>query len=428
MALLNVENLRHYRNLGYNVLLEGEAGVGKTATISEAFAGVKWKYFSAATLDPWVDLVGVPRPRTDAKLGEVLDLIRPRFIVEDDVEAIFFDELNRAPPKVLNAVMELIQFKSINGHKLKNLKVIWAAINPDDSDGDYTVDKLDKALRDRFHVQIQVPYKLDTEYFNNKYPDIGPAFCAWWNDALNDQMKKQVSPRRLDYLADAYQNGCMLSDFVPDGINLKSLLASLKQGDFHAQLAEISTLSAAKTFLKDVNNSTKLLQLINKGDRVAVAFYKRFGSVMPKELVEALAPQIAAAERKVEMTSLGNLMAALKTTTSGNEMTSMLNGSAFAYPNGGSLVEEVRREIAQNSPIFKKLTKHMYEILSSGTKAELELVMFNDGPKKTDKSNVTKLAMLIASEDKLNDVWDKNQRKKISNHTYVMGCVGAKWM
>lgn len=32
--------------------------------------------------------------------------------------------------------MELIQFKSINGKKFNNLKVIWAAINPDDGDKD----------------------------------------------------------------------------------------------------------------------------------------------------------------------------------------------------------------------------------------------------------------------------------------------------
>ena len=42
------------------------------------------------------------------------------------------DEFSRAHKKVRNAVMELIQFKSINGRKFKNLKIVWAAINPDD--------------------------------------------------------------------------------------------------------------------------------------------------------------------------------------------------------------------------------------------------------------------------------------------------------
>jgi len=43
---------------------------------------------------------------------------------------LFFDELNRAHPKVLNAVFELVQFRSINGDKLPRLQCVIAAINP----------------------------------------------------------------------------------------------------------------------------------------------------------------------------------------------------------------------------------------------------------------------------------------------------------
>ena len=50
-------------------------------------------------------------------------------IVMDGFErnGIFMDEYNRTNPKVRNALMELIQFKSINGRKFPNLKVVWAA-------------------------------------------------------------------------------------------------------------------------------------------------------------------------------------------------------------------------------------------------------------------------------------------------------------
>ena len=56
---------------------------------------------------------------------------RPPLPVTSSTKIIdIFDELNRAKPKVRNAVMELIQFRSINGIKFNNLRMIWAAINP----------------------------------------------------------------------------------------------------------------------------------------------------------------------------------------------------------------------------------------------------------------------------------------------------------
>src|SRR5579862_8258869 len=129
-TVFNIPRLERYRDLGLNVMLKGHAGVGKTEVIKHVFRDLKWKYFSASTMDPWVDLIGVPRTHVDKQLGDVLDLVRPRFVVENQIEAIFLDELNRAPEKVLNALMELIQFRSINGFKFTNLKMIWIAINP----------------------------------------------------------------------------------------------------------------------------------------------------------------------------------------------------------------------------------------------------------------------------------------------------------
>src|SRR3569832_1961300 len=104
----------------YNVIFEGHHGTGKTALVKEVFNkafgehGVDWLYFSAATMDAWVDFVGVPREVLDEDGARYLDLIRPRALAKDTVKAIFFDEFNRAPAKTRNAVMELLQFKSIN--------------------------------------------------------------------------------------------------------------------------------------------------------------------------------------------------------------------------------------------------------------------------------------------------------------------------
>ena len=61
-----------------NVLFVGKHGVGKTAMVKEAFDqhGLKWRYFSAATMDPWVDFVGVPREKTEQKIPKEFEIIR----------------------------------------------------------------------------------------------------------------------------------------------------------------------------------------------------------------------------------------------------------------------------------------------------------------------------------------------------------------
>ncbi len=226
MALTNISNLHKYLDIGYNVLFKGEHGIGKTAIIKQVFekAGLKWAYFSASTLDPWTDLIGVPKeiPNPNDPGSNVLGFIRPELFQNDQIEAIFFDELNRANPKVLNAIMELIQFKSINGFKLKNLKVVWAAINPDDAKGTYSVEYLDPAQIDRFHVQIDLRTDVDTDYFKKKYPHIAAPVIQWWQEMPAD-IRKEVSPRRLDYIADALMNQCRIEDFVVGKANVGKL-------------------------------------------------------------------------------------------------------------------------------------------------------------------------------------------------------------
>lgn len=425
--LFDLPRLRRYRELGYNVLMSGHAGVGKTAAISEAFAGLKWKYFSASTMDPWVDLVGVPRAITDDKgSGMVLDLVRPAFVKHDEIEAIFIDELNRAPDKVLNALMELIQFKSINGHKLNNLKVIWAAVNPFDDGDQYAVNKLDRALTDRFHVQLEIEYKCDLPYFQKKYPEIGEAFVAWWND-LSDANKAIVSPRRLDYAAEAYLNGCHLADFLPKGVNIAKLKSSIKALPFAEQLAEIRTEAEAKAFLKDINKATKLLQLASNKDPIAIEFFEKWKKIMPQELVDALAPHVDAAGKNVRTATLSEVLAGYdKLGPIGDyELTRAINEPAFAYTNGTTLEEEVKRLMATKGPAFRKLIGHAKKVMSSAPKQELFLAMIKPDGSRT---NLTTVTMYCAAHDKSMDYFSKEERKRINAHTYLHGAAASKWM
>lgn len=301
MALMNIPMLEHYAKQGKNVLFEGHRGVGKTATIDGVFTGLglNWKYFSTPTMDPWVDLVGVPKVREREGLKPVAELIRPSYIEDDVYEAIFFDELNRADPKTLNAVMELIQFRSINGHKLKNLKCIWGAINPYDADGTYQVEELDPALIDRFHCYIKFPYKLDEAFLRGKYPSVATYFIDWWNDLPVDAQLR-VSPRRLEYLIEGHLDGSRMEDIVASEgkINIKQLRDSIRTIPFKQLLIETADADAAAIVLKDGNNVTKLLDLVKKKDAAATEFFTKFRGQLSEEIIQPFVDAVSASKSK----------------------------------------------------------------------------------------------------------------------------------
>ena len=88
------EQLDFWIENGMNVLMAGLHGVGKTAQIKEAFErnGLQWRYFSAATMDPWTDFVGVPKEKIDANGKSTLQFVLPEDFADDKVEALFFDD------------------------------------------------------------------------------------------------------------------------------------------------------------------------------------------------------------------------------------------------------------------------------------------------------------------------------------------------
>lgn len=256
------EKLAFWLELQKNVLLIGKHGVGKTTMVLDAFkrAGLKYLYFSASTMDPWVDFIGVPKEKTDENGNSFLDLVRPKAFIDGDVQAIFFDEYNRSHKKVRNAVMELIQFKSINGMPFPNLQVIWAAINPSDEKEKlrYDVEDLDPAQVDRFHVHLEIPYLPSKTYFRNKFDaETADAALAWWK-SLSSEQKDLVSPRRLDYALEMLQHDGDIRDYVlPSSTNCSKLVATIKAGE------PIRILKKVIQNAKDSGDDTKLIEHIN---------------------------------------------------------------------------------------------------------------------------------------------------------------------
>ena len=331
-----------------NVLLRGKHGVGKTAMVVDAFErkNLKYKYFSASTMDPWVDFIGVPKEQTDENGNSYLGLVRPQEFQDDEVEAIFMDEFSRAHKKVRNAVMELIQFKSINGRKFKNLKIVWAAINPDDDeDFNYDVDALDPAQEDRFHVQIDVPYKPDVIWFRDTFgTQLANSAVSWWNE-LPPKVQNHVTPRRLEYALKVYGAKGNLRHVLPNSSNVSKLMRVLSDGPVEEKLVALESrkkLVEARNFIRVENNYRDGLPYIVKSKKLREFFVPLFG----KE-------------------KLSNLMAT---------ETEVYKLAVEQITKKDTKFTEIAKEIVtanQNKKLAKQLTKDLHHILNVTDMSEL---------------------------------------------------------
>lgn len=317
-----------------NVLFIGKHGVGKSSIIFDSFERnqINYKYFSASTMDPWVDFVGVPKEIIDKKIPEqflvlkelaafdielanewvtsnwnvsiesakkivlyvlereqgtsYLDFVRPHEFATGEIEALFFDEFNRSPKKVRNAVMELLQFKSINGHKFPKLRMVWAAINPDD-DNIYDVEKLDPAQKDRFHICVNLPYKPNVEWFRDKYGKrIADSAIQWWEE-LSEEEKNKISPRRMQYALDIYIQKGDMRDVLPVSSNVSKLHSAIHSGPTLERLESLISSKDKKeslVFLSNENNYESAIKYILKSSELQ----KYFLPLIPKEKIALL--------------------------------------------------------------------------------------------------------------------------------------------
>jgi hypothetical protein len=373
------------------VLLKGRHGVGKTTVLLDAFnkKGLRYKYFSCATLDAWVDFVGLPKEAVDANGTKYLELIPPKEFAYDAVDIIFLDEFNRAPKRVRNACMELIQFKSINGRKFNNLKMVWAAVNPDnDDDMSYDVEKIDPAQLDRFEIHCDVPYRPVAVYFRDVFGKaIADNAVSWWNE-LDEKSKHLVSPRRLDYALKVWQAGGALRMTLPESVNVKKLQECLSNGSVKTKLKQMlksGNTTEATEFLSKHSNFDASRRYIyqEKG-------YSKF--FMPLLDAESLASFVSNTEEEFKDTAVS------------------LMDSVF---NDYSTYESQVKEWA-NSPDAGPLSKRAREVVTKQALASQQFTINTDSIHKTDVSEDVFLQGLKAFDGKeLN-----NTHARVSVYTY----------
>src|SRR3990167_2212896 len=274
-----IEVLRQYAKANLNVLLIGSHGIGKTAINKQLYTelGLKGAYMSAPTLDPMVHFVGIPTI-PDSKTG-FFELARLAYL--DEVEFLFIDELNRAQPMILNAVFELIQFKSIMGRPLPKLKMVWAAINPPAEASrpdapEYYVEPLDPALADRFHAHVVLTGEVTEEYLTGVGGGTSTAsvLTSWWMQDLNARERQVITPRRVEYMANMIDKQLAWEYALPfnSGVDLSTLRSrlagravTLPDEITHQYLRE-NVSQVAKIIEEKPSESVRLLMPIRKMD------------------------------------------------------------------------------------------------------------------------------------------------------------------
>ena len=249
--------------VGGNLLFQGPTGVGKTAMARAACkaAGIAPSavaYFSLPTLAP-EDFVGIPSPDPDNKHLFYYRMLKTL----NSTQVMILDETNRAHPKIMNALMQLMGEKKINDMEFPDLRAIICCINPPE-DGDYLgTEELDQAVRERLDYFIEVVAKPSAKIISrligpggvadDRSNEVAECIVEWYNNDINDIQRKQLNPRRLEKIGRAYMNGIDITKCIDQRKSPVPLTTLIKK------LKNISVFNL-KTLLADPATAEKILQ------------------------------------------------------------------------------------------------------------------------------------------------------------------------
>lgn len=130
-----------------SIMIRGDHGIGKSESVFELGA-----HFGLPVIDKRLsqmgegDMIGLPKVE-----GNVTKFLPPDWYMEacKEPRLLFFDELNRATPEVMQCAFQVVLDRVLNGFKLHPQTRVMTAINTAQN---YQVNEIDPALLDRFWV------------------------------------------------------------------------------------------------------------------------------------------------------------------------------------------------------------------------------------------------------------------------------------
>jgi MoxR-like ATPase len=144
-----------------HILVEGVPGLAKTMAIKTLAAAISGEFQRIQFTPDLVpaDLIGTRI--YNQKTGEFYTSLGPVF-----TNLLLADEINRAPPKVQSALLEVMQERQVTigreTYTVPNPFLVMATQNPIESEGTYP---LPEAQVDRFMLKVNVGYPTSTEEF-----------------------------------------------------------------------------------------------------------------------------------------------------------------------------------------------------------------------------------------------------------------------
>ncbi len=279
-----IEEQRGFTKPTFNALLVGDRGVGKSSIIASIFneLGLRYAIFNAATMDPYLDLVGLPYVE-ETEGGERVSRTALPLNLSQGLDAIFIDELNRASMPVQNALMQIILEGKVNDQTIPGLKLVWAAINPPQTGSkNYGVQSLNWALEGRFTI-YQLPNDVSEKYFMSRQdlldafgPVVMQQILGWWRDFQKDENispdeKAYLDPRTLDNLLTQVAGAKRRNEQLLIGAIAKSL------GKYPAVLDGLNVLLAVETTTLDL--MLDVMEALNE-DPKDLALVSEFSNIL----------------------------------------------------------------------------------------------------------------------------------------------------
>jgi hypothetical protein len=300
------------------VMLRGKAGIAKSATCKFIADNV---YYKGEPLE-FVDLrlsqmdethFGFPyRKASTVGNFEVMNYALPAWFQRacEKPTLINFEELNRCSQDVQNAALEILNERTLHGHKLPDHVYMIATGNQGETDGCHVQD-FDNALINRLiMVDFELPYREWCQYFAEK--NVAPYvvdFLAdnekqhyyspedYFKDQKNDG-KPFASPRSWTNLSDnlymqASENDMI--DFVKN--TAKSFVGTQSANAFYQWLNDLRTVTVEKIINGNLhtryfdsamlsNTLSALKKSVNKGDIKTGNFTKPQKELLEKTFKE----------------------------------------------------------------------------------------------------------------------------------------------
>jgi hypothetical protein len=262
-------NLIKYQNTGSILFLEGRAGIGKTAVQAQIAKELSKEYKEE------VQLLTVNLSAKEAQDYQGLPYIEdgitkfahPQDIPTEGKGILFFDEMNRVTDLEMKAVLlNLLNDREINGHKLGDGWLIVAAGNLFDSE-EYDTIEFDTALKDRVNIfEFRPETQESINHLSNKYPDHFLIDCLSKNEDLIVTSGKGISPRRFEYAIKDTRDLDELKD--------REFILQILEGVLGDSVNIIRSYLEKKSFIKasDVLNRTTKLKKLEKDDHAVILY------------------------------------------------------------------------------------------------------------------------------------------------------------